>query len=157
MKVVVLFNPQQMTKIHAVLPMRFGSHPVHSQSHIPLFLRTYALLRCSVVDFEGPRVCVIQLRLRGSMLVIISAYIRHSSRDGAHQLSRAITRASEMLPFVFVGMDCNGRLLVWDPATSTVDRVGESVEAMLCEGRVLVLNSQDSRLHSVAMQCTYHG
>ena len=84
-------------------------------------------------------------------LIVISAYIRHTTGDGADQLSRALTRASEMSSFIFVGLDSNGHSPLWGPEGSKVDKIGEMVEGVLCEGGLLVLNSQDSRLHFVAI------
>ena len=77
-------------------------------------------------------------------LIVISAYIRHTTGDGADQLSRALAGASEMSSFVFVGLDSNGHSPLWVPVGSKVDKIGEMVEGVLCEGGLLVLNSQDS-------------
>ena len=76
--------------------------------------------------------------------MFISAYIRHTSGEGVNQLSNAIAKASTMSPFVFVGMDSNGHSPLWGPEGTKLDRIGESVEEALCEGGLLVLNSQDS-------------
>ena len=76
--------------------------------------------------------------------MFISAYIRHTSGEGVNQLSNAIAKASAMSPFVFVGMDSNGHSPLWGPEGTKLDRIGESVEEALCEGGLLVLNSQDS-------------
>ena len=76
-------------------------------------------------------------------LIVISAYIRHTTGDGADQLSRALTRASELSSFIFVGLDSNGHSPLWGPVGSKVDKIGEMVEGVLCGGGLLVLNSQD--------------
>ena len=77
-------------------------------------------------------------------LIVISAYFRHTTGNGADQLSRALAHASEMLSFIFAGLDSNGHSPLWGPAGSKVDKIGEMVERVLCGGGLLVLNSQDS-------------
>ena len=77
-------------------------------------------------------------------LVIISAYICHTTSDGADQLSRALTLASNISPLVYVGLDANGHSPIWGPLSTRVDRVGEMVEGVLSEGNMVVLNSQSS-------------
>ena len=49
-----------------------------------------------------------------------------------------------MSSFIFVGLDSNGHSPLWGPEGSKVDKIGEMVEGVLCEGGLLVLNSQDS-------------
>ena len=75
--------------------------------------------------------------------MFISAYICHTSGEGVNQLSNAIAKASTMLPFVFVGMDSNGHSPLWGPEETKLDKIGESVKEGLCDGGLLVLNSQD--------------
>ena len=77
-------------------------------------------------------------------LIVISAYIRHTTGDGVDQLPRALTRASDLSSFIFVGLDSNGHSPLWGPVGSKVDKIGEMVEEVLCGGGLLVLNSRDS-------------
>ena len=69
-----------------------------SPAHSVIMFRS--TLGCSSCNFLGPWVCGVQMPFRGSSLVLISAYIRHTSGEGVSQLSNAIAKASEMSPFV---------------------------------------------------------
>ena len=82
--------------------------------------------------------------LRHEVNCNFSTYIRHTTRDGADKLSRDLTCASELSPFIFVGLDSNGHYPLWGPMGSKVDKIGEMVEGMLCGWGLLVLNSQCS-------------
>ena len=85
-------------------------------------------LHATPCPVSSSRVCGVSIDFRGTPLVLISVYIRHTSGDGADQLSRALAVASDCSPLVFVGMDANGHSPQWGPAGSRVDRVGELVE-----------------------------
>ena len=101
-------------------------------------------LNFSPCGFDGARVCGVTVRFRGERLVLISAYIRHTTGEGASALARALGRAHELSPFLYVGMDGNGHSPLWGPASTRLDRVGEVVESVLCEGGLWVVNSQGS-------------
>ena len=101
-------------------------------------------LHATPCPISGLRVCGVSIDFRGTPLVLISAYICHTSRDGTDYLSRGLAVASDCSPLVFVGMDANGHSPQWGPAGSRVDRVGELVEGVLSESGLLVLNSQES-------------
>ena len=105
----------------------FATPPAHS------VIMYRKILGCTSCGILGSRVCGIQMPFRGSSLVLISAYIRHTSGKEVNQLSNAIAKASTMSPFVFVGMDYNGHSLLWGPEGTKLDRIGESVEEALCE------------------------
>ena len=115
---------------------------IPSPAHSVIMYR--ATLGCTSCDFLGLRVCGIQMLFRASSLVIISAYICHTSGEGVNQLSNTLAKASTMTAFVFVGMDSNGHSPLWGPEGTKLDRIGESVEEVLCEGGSLVLNNQGS-------------
>ena len=111
-------------------------------SHALIMIRdTLPYTQC---QFPGARVCGVRVTYRGTPLVIISAYIRHTTGDGTDQLSRALALASAMSPLVYTGLDANGHSPLWGPPGTRVDRVGEMVEGALSEGNLLVLNSQSS-------------
>lgn len=65
--------------------------------------------------FEGDCVCGVKVRFRGLPLTILSAYIRYETGDGADQLSKALAAAQSLSPFVYVGMDANGKSPLWGP------------------------------------------
>ena len=78
----------------------------------------------------------------GLKLAVVCAYIRHTSGEGVHELSRAVARASEVTQFVLLGADSNGHSPSWGPRNN-LDAVGRLVEDVLSEGHLLVLNSSD--------------
>ena len=94
--------------------------------------------------FEGARVCGATVIFRGDPLVLVSAYIRHTTGEGADALATAVRRAHELSPFIYVGMDGNGHSPLWGPVGTRLDRVEEAVEGVLCEGGLWVVNSQES-------------
>ena len=94
--------------------------------------------------FEGARVCGVTVTFRGESLVLISAYIRHTSAEGAATMASAVRKARTISPFIYAGMDSNGHSPLWGPADTRVDHVGEVVEGVLCEGGLWVVNSQES-------------
>ena len=102
------------------------THASRSPSHV--FIMFKENLECSPCNFEGSRVCRVQVGYRGMKLIVISAYIRHTIGDGADQVSRALTRASELSSFIFVGLDSNGHSPLWGPTESKVHRIGETVQ-----------------------------
>ena len=60
--------------------------------------------------------------------------------DGAKKLSKGLAATQSFFPFVYVGMDANGKSPLWVPRVET-DRVGEIVEGFFSKGGLLVLNS----------------
>ena len=138
---------------------RWGSHtlivPSVSQPEVAILVKNS--LSFSPCGFEGARVCGATVQFRGEPLVLVSAYIRHTTAEGATDLSSALNRARTFSPFVYVGLDSNGHSPLWGPADTRLDRVGEIVEGVLCEGSVWVVNSQDSRPHIVVTWGTHHG
>ena len=92
-------------------------------------------------NFGGARVCGITVPFRGQQLVLISAYIRHSTAEGADDLGRALNSAREMSPLVYAGLDGNGHSPQWGPENTRLDVVGEIVEGVLSEGGLWVVNS----------------
>ena len=99
---------------------------------------TLSFSRCR---FGGARVCGVTVKFRGEPLVVISAYIRHTSAEGADALANTVREAHRISPFIYVGMDSNGHSPLWGPAGTRVDHVGEVVESVLCEGGLWVVNS----------------
>ena len=84
-------------------------------------------LTYSPCGFEGVRVCGVTVQFRGEPLVLVSAYIRHTTAEGAATLSNALNRARDLSPFVYVGLDSNGHSPLWGPADTRLDWVGETV------------------------------
>ena len=101
-------------------------------------------LSFSPCGFDSARVCGVTVRFRGEPLVLASAYIRHSTAEGADALASAVRKARTISPFIYVGLDSNGHSPLWGPATTRIDHVGEVVESVLCEGGLWVVNSQES-------------
>ena len=101
-------------------------------------------LSFSPCGFESARVCGVTVQFRGEPLVLVSAYIRHSTAEGADALADAVRRARAISPFIYAGLDSNGHSSLWGPADTRLDHVGEVVEGVLCEGGLWVVNSQDS-------------
>ena len=101
-------------------------------------------LSFSPCGFESARVCGVTVQFRGEPLVLVSAYIRHSTAEGADALADAVRRARAISPFIYAGLDSNGHSPLWSPADTKLDHVGEVVEGVLCEGGLWVVNSQDS-------------
>ena len=95
-----------------------GPPPYHS------LLMIRANIKFTQCHFEGSRVCGVKLDYRGIPLLIISAYIRHTTGDGVEELSRALAQAPDIAPLVFVGMDANGHSPLWGPEGTKVNRVG---------------------------------
>ena len=93
---------------------------------------------------EGARVCGIMVKFRGESLVLISAYIHHTSAEGAATLASAVHKDRTISPFIYAGMDSNGHSPLWGPADTRVDHVEEVVEGVLCEGGLWVVKSQES-------------
>ena len=139
--VLIQEPPPQLVMENHIWPGFRTAFATPSPAHSLIMYRT--TLGCTSCDFLGSWVCSIQMPFRGSSLVLISAYIRHTSGKGVNQLSNAIAQASPMSPFVFVGMESNGHSPLWGPEGTKLNRIGESLEEALCEGGLLVLNNQD--------------
>ena len=137
--VLIQEPPPQLVMENYILPIFRIASATPSPAHSVIMYRT--TLGCTSCDFLGSQVCSIQMPSRGSSLVIISAYILHTSGEGVNQLSNAIAKASAMSPFVFVGMNSNGHSPLWGAEGTKLDRIVESVEEALCEGGLLVLNN----------------
>ena len=100
-------------------------------------------IRFRLEGWGSARVMWTTLFFRGLKLAVVSAYIRHTSGEGADELTRAVARASEVTQFVLLGADSNGHSPSWGPRNN-LDAVGRLVEDVLSEGHLLVLNSSDS-------------
>lgn len=72
------------------------------------------------------------------MLVVISAYIRHTSADAADRLSTALYHASKISPFIRIEIDSNVHSALWRSAEFQLDRIWAMVEDVLSECGMLV-------------------
>ena len=82
--------------------------------------------------------------VQGLKLARVSAYIRHTTSEGAEELTRALHRTSETSDFSLICTDYNGHSPLWGPQRTKADRVGSLVEGVLSESGLLMLNSADS-------------
>ena len=131
---------------HCMEDNRWGNFTMvlPSDSSPQVMIMVKKTLSFNPCGFEGARVCGVTVKFRGESLVLISAYIRHTSAEGAATLASAVRKARTISPFIYAGMAGNGHSPLWGPADTRVDHVGEIVEGVLCEGGLWVVNSQES-------------
>ena len=96
-----------------------------------IYKETLGFSKCS---FLGPRVYGERLENRGAKLVIISAYIHHTMAMGLISSPRHWPYASLGGSFCILGMDSNGHSPPCGLVESKLNRLGESMEGVLCEG-----------------------
>ena len=76
-------------------------------------------------------------------LVVMSAYLRHSTGEGLDDLDRAIRWAKGRSPRVLVGMDGNGHSPWWGPPCTRTNPVGELIEDLILALDLEVVNRPD--------------
>ena len=101
-------------------------------------------LRVSQCHIRGDRVCAIVVSSKGESIVFLSAYIRFVTGEGLDQLSRALEATQELSPMRFIGFDGNGHSPLWELEFVALDAVGSSIENVLGENDMLVINHRNS-------------
>ena len=99
-----------------------------------------ASLRCRGLRPFGPRVALLELAGTDGPIILISAYIRHSSGEGLGDLEAALRWAKGRCPRVLLGLDGNGHSPWWGPATVTTNPVGAMLEDFIVDHDLEVLN-----------------
>ena len=92
----------------------------------------------------GPRVALAEITGVTGSVVIISAYIQHTSGDGIEDLRRAALWAKEHCPRIVIGMDSNGHSSLWGPEGTSPNTVGRMIEDIILECDLEVINDPDS-------------
>lgn len=98
----------------------------------------------SAINITGPRICGCVVNTCVGDLWVFSSYVKYTTSEGLEQLSIGLNLAASKTKFRLVGMDSNGHSPLWGPNTTRLDQVGRNVEAVLAEGNMLVLNSNES-------------
>ena len=101
-------------------------------------------LKVSQCHIRGDRVCVVQVSSKGESFVFLSAYIRFLTGEGLDQLSRALEATQELSPMRFIGFDGNGHSPLWGLESVALDAIGSSIENVLGENDMLVINHRNS-------------
>ena len=83
-----------------------------------------------LLGFDGP-------------IVALSAYIRHTTREGLEDLDRAIRWVKGQSPRVLVGLDGNGHSPWWGPETTPTNPVGALIENLILELDLDIVNCPD--------------
>ena len=76
-------------------------------------------------------------------VLVLSAYIHHTTGEGLEDLNKAIRWAKSRSPRVIVGMDGNGHSSWWGPATTLTNPVGELIEDLIMELDLEIINHPD--------------
>ena len=72
----------------------------------------------------GPRVVLVEIASEVGPIIVLSAYIRHSSGEGLTELEEALRWAKGRCPRVILGCDGNGHSSWWGPRFVTTNSVG---------------------------------
>ena len=89
----------------------------------------------------GPRVVAIEVVGTDGPIIIISAYIRHSSGEGLDDLETAIRWAKGRCPRVLMGLDANGHSPWWGPPSVRTNPVGGMLEDLIMNMDLEILNA----------------
>ena len=77
------------------------------------------------------RVCGVVIEASGFSCSILSAYLRHSTREGHLELSHSLGIARERAQGTIMCANCNGHSPLWGPRSTSLNAVGELVESIL--------------------------
>ena len=88
-----------------------------------------ALAIKSNLNFEpiwmgGTRVCGVLLKFSGFSLIVLSAYLRHTTGEGHKELSHALEWTRDRCTEVLLCTDCNGHSPLWGPPNVALDAIG---------------------------------
>ena len=114
----------------------------HGPCHVVILIRDCLRFR-SARPF-GRRVLGLELLGCEGPVLVLSAYIRHTTGEGLEDLNRAIRWAKSRSPRVIVGMDGNGHSSWWGPATTLTNPVGDLIEDLIMELDLEIINHPDS-------------
>ena len=92
----------------------------------------------------GHRVAAIELGGPLGSMVVLSAYIRHTSGEGLEDLRRAVSWAQGRSPRVVIGMDANGHSPLWGPEDTPTNAVGRALEELILDHNLDVANDPDA-------------
>ena len=97
-------------------------------------------LRFRRVQPFGPRVVGVEVLNSDGPVLVISAYVRHSSGEGLADLETAIRWAKQRCPRVVIGLDANGHSPWWGPSTVSTNPVGAMLQELILDQDLEILN-----------------
>ena len=84
------------------------------------------------------------MNCQGFSIAFISSYLRHSTGEGHEELSLAIEASRDLCSATILCADCNGHSPLWGPSSVALNTVGQLMENIIVQERLLVLNHSDS-------------
>ena len=88
----------------------------------------------------GPRVLALEVAGTNGPIIVISAYIRHSSGEGLDDLEVAVRWAKGRCPRVLLGLDADGHSPWWGPPSVRTNPVGGMLEELIVKLDLEILN-----------------
>ena len=101
-------------------------------------------IKFSPLQLAGSRVCGASVNCQGFSIAFISSYLRHSTGEGHEELSLAIEASRDLCSATILCADCNGHSPLWGPSSVALNTVGQLMENIIVQERLLVLNHSDS-------------
>ena len=90
----------------------------------------------------GTRVVLVEIDTADGPLILISAYIRHTSGEGLADLTAACRWAKGRCPRVLLGLDGNGHSPLWGPPSVRHNQVGSLLEDFILTENLDILNDR---------------
>ena len=87
-----------------------------------------------------PRVVLVEVESTSGSLILMPAYIRHTSGEGLEELARACRWAKGRCPRVLLGLDGNGHSPLWGLQEVRQNQVGSRLEEFIATSDLDILN-----------------
>ena len=88
----------------------------------------------------GPRVVAVEVVGIDGPIIVMSAYLRHSSGEGLDELETAVRWAKGRCPRILLGLDANGHSPWWGPSSVRTNPVGAMLEDLIVRLDMEILN-----------------
>ena len=125
---------------------KWGGYDIlYPRGTLPLVaLAVRSNLKFEPVWMGGNRLCGVLLECSGFSLIILSAYLRHTTGEGHAELSHAFRVLRDRCGEIILCADCNGHSPLWGPSNVVLDAVGRKMEDIIAQENLFVLNHSDS-------------